>query len=1489
MTISMFSSAGLALCALAAGPGRLGDRPLAYFNEARESYRTAAFAAGTNTVIRSYSREDPFGPDYRLDIPVGPWRGVGPQAYDLKGFRNFRDIGGWTGLRTGRVFRGSELRWQDGFADGVDPETRTAIREQLKIVTELDLRGTKERDVFRKGKRTRAAPDALGLNTVNVPFSGYLGMFGKPDLVRDALKVFMSAANYPIYVHCAGGADRTGTVILLVEALCGVSEADMDVDYELTSFATIYGLRHRDETAVLKWKSLKDELRRRYPSADLNGSVYRYVTEGLGFSSAEVDVIRAQVALEPGELTYGNGYQRYIGYRTWTVEAPETGLYELRLAQVDPKWLPGKTIVRVDDRQAFFARGNYRTIGIPAKDGVYSIVRRLEKGTHEIDLLEQFFWPVGTGPKEFLGGRIDRKTGKVDAPRVKVTFRKAAADAVAFQFDDRDDMVFEQGERSVLKEYRADGSVIDHVVDTSRGGAHVLEVDGFGKWQYVVVDTKRGVGERCRCREEGVTVDAVDCTEGEGGPHRFRDNGTSKLVKSSVGTYRLTGPFGFKDSNKGEAKPDWFAYSLKVEHPQRTHVVKLTLPNDVRRAIPAMSHDPVTGNYNGWIVQAGMGPASGPTSEMKYYVWPNTNWIDVLVYCANGMKGDGLNREGAVLGMELVEYPEGLPRLEEPKCGWNPDRVCGWVGEQVDLGPFERTMPPLWDDGHFVPAACKGRGRWAYDWNALNCVWDRFGEVCGRIGHNWFCFPVYSYGMQLIQGRAAALVTPGTERYSEGNDAGAPKPVDLFDRDIMKLMLLNLGKYGVSFTADFMFNRFDAATIQPQWEEITGAPRRDTLLTASANGDPARFMSCTAFMNPAHPAVRERLVDLYDAIGERYGRYPAFGGVRTRFWRWWPGTFEGFFWSPNFGYEDWTVAEFGKDTGIVLPPVGTDEQAYARRRHELQTTYGAAWFGWRATKCLSLRERQKAALRRHAPQAKMVYVNDTTDPDALYRGSGIEREFFEHRADLGFTTGSVSAQHKEGGVEWNGIDVENFYRFNVRPGKGANPPLEEMKKLGRAKYPQGYCNIACTDAYPYELKAPALALADNALTRLTYGGSWVLPPEDDGLIAFTRVWRAIPTKDWTRVATKGGREAPVAVWQATDGDDTLVFAVNRTDLTRTFTLDFPSARSAMNQVTGAPQPLAARNSQLATSLPPYMPVYLKLAGCKGVVKSTVTFTKEELDKAERSYRFLAAMDAKARKMVEVQALKGPKVVLNAGTFGNEDLRFTWEELFNPIKEAYEEGNLFAVGEKIAAFDRDHAWWYERFGYPDGFAYPKYAKPAELPTPIPDFQVIGPFQTVALTNGQHNIDYYAGTYPPETEGYQPGKAYKGLYGWEVRWKPAHNTTTRVIDLEKELPECDVVAANDVGFLMTWIRAPKAVETRLHHCGDYFIELTLNGEKVVAKDGGPCFGYYKSVPVKLKAGWNCVLARSSPGCTHHWNFGLAIDAFEGMELSGVPPKE
>ena len=278
--------------AVAGSYGRGALRPLAraYFHEARAAYRTPEYAAGTNSVIGRYSREDPHGPDAADDFPDLKRDGTAdePVVWGVNGFRNVRDIGGWTGLRKGMVYRGSKLSRVAAFADGVDPETRRIVRDVWRLASDIDLRGKSE---YGPAKTNLIELQAMGVPKLAFPIRAYEHIFDKPHLFGAVLHALARPETYPVYIHCSGGADRTGTLVFVLEALCGVPEADIDVDYELTSFATIFGLRDRNEILTISLRRLKERFRK-YPGATLQERVENACVDTFGLTREEIASIR---------------------------------------------------------------------------------------------------------------------------------------------------------------------------------------------------------------------------------------------------------------------------------------------------------------------------------------------------------------------------------------------------------------------------------------------------------------------------------------------------------------------------------------------------------------------------------------------------------------------------------------------------------------------------------------------------------------------------------------------------------------------------------------------------------------------------------------------------------------------------------------------------------------------------------------------------------------------------------------------------------------------------------------------------------------------------------------------------------------------------------------------------------------------------------------------------------------------------------------------
>ena len=157
-----------------------------------------------------------------------------PRILMADGAYGLRDIGGvktsnGVKVKQGMVYRGSEI-------DGVKSERYTLSKEgvdffvnDLKIATDFDFRGTTEKN----------AKNVLGETVNHKAYNIYAYSDSLTKDSRDGLKQCFSdlaeESNYPIYMHCSYGKDRTGTVVYLLQILLGVSEKDAYKEWELSA------------------------------------------------------------------------------------------------------------------------------------------------------------------------------------------------------------------------------------------------------------------------------------------------------------------------------------------------------------------------------------------------------------------------------------------------------------------------------------------------------------------------------------------------------------------------------------------------------------------------------------------------------------------------------------------------------------------------------------------------------------------------------------------------------------------------------------------------------------------------------------------------------------------------------------------------------------------------------------------------------------------------------------------------------------------------------------------------------------------------------------------------------------------------------------------------------------------------------------------------------------------------------------------------------
>lgn len=177
---------------------------------------------------------------------------------NIDGIQNVRDVGGYTGLnskkvRYGLIYRGSAMD-EDQSTGLITEAGKHEMVERLGIGTDVDLRWGK-------------TESALGVDFISTKYGyeDYLEAITN-STQRGQFKSLLESivtqlrASKPIYIHCSGGCDRTGTLVFLLLGLLGVSESDLAKEYELSSFSTIGYGRTRNST-VYKYEEMVDALK----------------------------------------------------------------------------------------------------------------------------------------------------------------------------------------------------------------------------------------------------------------------------------------------------------------------------------------------------------------------------------------------------------------------------------------------------------------------------------------------------------------------------------------------------------------------------------------------------------------------------------------------------------------------------------------------------------------------------------------------------------------------------------------------------------------------------------------------------------------------------------------------------------------------------------------------------------------------------------------------------------------------------------------------------------------------------------------------------------------------------------------------------------------------------------------------------------------------------------------------------------------------------
>ena len=289
-----------------------------------------------------------------------------------EGTSNIRDLGGWNAdgsfVNYGKIYRGNQLNGYGNWGDNkLTEEGLKTFKDDLKIRTEIDLRTQNKDDANQTTNYVDATfPyykctigqytdifEALVWNalpndgntksdTVENKNDARRLSYATGNAIRNenamkrslktVFEVLADESNYPVYIHCNAGADRTGTVAFLINGLLGVSEADLIRDFELTSFSKVSGLRYRSEIKdgnfteigvmqndydnFVAFGALIEAIKGNYGTEgkSLSYAIENFLTGYIGVSHEQIESIKRIMLSDytPDEIEYVDGERQVI-------------------------------------------------------------------------------------------------------------------------------------------------------------------------------------------------------------------------------------------------------------------------------------------------------------------------------------------------------------------------------------------------------------------------------------------------------------------------------------------------------------------------------------------------------------------------------------------------------------------------------------------------------------------------------------------------------------------------------------------------------------------------------------------------------------------------------------------------------------------------------------------------------------------------------------------------------------------------------------------------------------------------------------------------------------------------------------------------------------------------------------------------------------------------------------------------------------------------
>ncbi len=538
---------------------------------------------------------------------------------------------------------------------------------------------------------------------------------------------------------------------------------------------------------------------------------------------------------------------------------------------------------------------------------------------------------------------------------------------------------------------------------------------------------------------------------------------------------------------------------------------------------------------------------------------------------------------------------------------------------------------------------------------------ERMAQLSNYIGANLYEPTIAVYQTKLWPSRQ--LPSFGVE----ASILGPPTLKDPLQKDLLRLILLMAEKYRINVVGQLFITpqenlyRYLDLRFGGDGNVAKPDPSRKPWLIVHRDGRPH-----TGYFNPVYPAVQDWVADVVQELADRYKDSPAFKGVALRLMAWQFASWQTFP-SIHYGYEDYTVRLFEKETGVKVPVSPTAADRFAQRYRWLMANAYEKWVDWRCEKMFRYHRRLAAILTAARPDLKLYldcwgpnFAEDYTTSDweekgwlGLIRETGLDPGRYRGTPSIVLSDARSyppAIRADRGGPVVAAQQRAEFFdpqpiRQVAKPAAGGSVAairmdaqsmegeMIEYERLGMQRgllqnketiHGAGVLNGAGRHA----LMRYANAMADGNIAWMTDGshGQVVGQPQFTG--EFFAEYRALPAMAMTRLEGSGD---PVAVWYGGASnaresparqDARYFYVVNRTSYPVTASVKFSVRPELARLATGEKVPLGPK-MPLRLELNPYqLLAFENLSPGSCPLQLSVAVDRQVVEDLQRQVRFV---------------------------------------------------------------------------------------------------------------------------------------------------------------------------------------------------------------------------------------------------------------------------